>query len=324
MTVIDPGFLTTVQDQGRRGYMDRGFSPAGALDGFSFRLANFLVGNPLEEAALEITLRGPSMMFDGAGFIALTGADIQPLLNGKPLAMNRSAAVAPGDILYTSFALCGLRSYLAVAGGLDIAKVLGSRSTNLKARLGGFKGRKLESQDHIKFPRIPPGEHGIQSCEGRSFVPPRRGILKGLGLIRPYTPAEPLLLHVAEGRQARLFSLRGLRTFYGSLYTVENDSDRMGIRLEGPAVAAAGDAGIVSDGIALGAVQVPGSGKPIVLLHDRQTTGGYAKIGAVITRDLWLLAQAPGGSAVRFKRIDPRRAERIYIKTEKTIKLLMS
>ncbi|MDR2314222.1 MAG: biotin-dependent carboxyltransferase family protein [Spirochaetaceae bacterium] len=324
MTVIDPGFLTTVQDQGRRGCMDRGFSPAGALDGFSFRLANFLVGNPPEEAALEISLRGPSMVFDGAGRIALTGAEIQPLLNGKPLAMNRSAAVTAGDILYTSFALRGLRSYFAVAGGLDIAAVLGSRSTNLKARLGGFMGRKLESQDHIGFPRIPPAKPGVPGREGGSFAPPRKGILKGLGLIRPYTPEAPLILRVVAGRQARLFTPLGLRTFYGSLYTVGNDSDRMGIRLEGPTVAFAGEADIVSDGIALGAVQVPGSGKPIVLLHDRQTTGGYAKIGAVITRDLWLLAQAPGGSAVRFKRIDPRRAENIYIKTEKAIKLLMT
>ncbi|MDR2211640.1 MAG: biotin-dependent carboxyltransferase family protein [Spirochaetaceae bacterium] len=318
MTIIDPGFLTTVQDLGRRGYMDRGFSPAGALDGFSFRLANFLVGNPPEEAALEMTLRGSSVVFDGPGSIALTGADMEPLLNGKSLAMNRTTAVVKGDILYTSFAVRGLRSYLAAAGGLDIPQILGSRSTNLRARLGGFMGRKLESKDHIVFPRVPVHSPGVI----RSFVPPRRGSLKDLGMPRPYTPQDPLVLHVVEGIQAGLFTRTGLCTFYHSLYTVGNDSDRMGVRLEGPGIVSAGGTGIVSDGIALGAVQVPGSGKPIVLLNDRQTTGGYAKIGALITRDLWLLAQAPGGSAVRFKRISPRRAEGIYIKTEKAIKLM--
>jgi biotin-dependent carboxylase-like uncharacterized protein len=314
LTIIDPGILTTVQDQGRSGYMDSGFSPSGALDGFSSRMVNFLVANSPGEAALEMTLRGASMAFDGPAVIAISGADMTPLLNGFPAAMNKAFAVTRGDILHTGFALTGVRSYLAVSGGLDIEPVLGSRSTNLRVRIGGFEGRKLETKDHIPFRKT---VEGLPGMERRFFDP--GGSKAAVGIRRAYAEDDPLVLHVVEGKQAGRFSEEGIHTFYHSLYTVGTESDRMGVRLEGPSAASLRGADIVSGGIAAGSVQIPGSGKPIVLLNDRQTTGGYAAVGAVITGDLWRLAQAPAGSVVRFEKISTAMAEKIYIQTEREI-----
>jgi biotin-dependent carboxylase-like uncharacterized protein len=314
-TVINPGILTTVQDAGRFGFMDSGFSPSGALDGFSYRLANFLAGNSPQEAALEMTLCGASFLFNSASVAALTGADMQPLLNGKPIGMNRAFSVAAGDILHTTFAAAGVRAYLAVTGGFDIEPVLGSRSTNLKAAIGGFMGRKLSAKDVIPFRftvnSLPDIEQRVFDAEKSAF--PIRGA---------YTQQTPLTLHIVQGNQASYFTPAGIDTFYHSVYTVQADSDRMGVRLEGASVESVGGTDIVSDGIAEGAVQIPGSGKPIILLKDRQTTGGYAKIGAVITEDLWRLSQAPPGSAVRFERMSALDAEKQYIKTEKDIQRL--
>lgn len=323
LTVIDPGILTTVQDQGRTGYMDSGFSPSGALDGFSSRLANFLAANPPGEAVLEMTLRGASVVFDGPGVIAITGADMTPLLNGFPAAMNKAFAVTRGDILHTGFALTGVRSYLAVSGGFDLEPVLGSRSTNLRVRIGGFEGRKLETKDHLPFRKTVGDLPGME----RRFFDPRGSVPAGktaagkaaVKIRGAYTEDDPLVLHVVEGNQAGRLSQEGIHTFYHSLYIVGTESDRMGVRLEGPPAATLYGADIVSRGIAGGSVQIPGSGKPIVLLNDRQTTGGYVTAGAVITGDLWRLAQAPAGSAVRFEKIRAGAAEKIYLQTEREI-----
>jgi biotin-dependent carboxylase-like uncharacterized protein len=324
LIVINPGVLTTVQDAGRTGYMDSGFSSSGALDGFSSRLANFLVSNPAWEAVLEMTLCGGSFLFDSPGVVALTGADMQPLLNGKPVSMNKAFSVSHGDILYTTAAVHGVRTYMAAAGGFDIEPVLGSRSTNLNACLGGFKGRKLKTKDTIAFRWT---TNAFPDMDKRVFDVEKYD--RGAHLTRgtysnstEYTREQPLVLRVVQGKQASFFSQEGIDAFYNSIYTVQSDSDRMGVRLDGPAVASVKGTDIVSDGIPLGAIQIPGSGKPIILLNDRQTTGGYAKIGAVITGDLWLLSQAVSDSAVRFERISAHDAEKIYIKTEKEIQRL--
>jgi biotin-dependent carboxylase-like uncharacterized protein len=313
MTIIDPGILTTVQDAGRTGCMDHGFSPSGALDGFSFRLANILLSNRADEAALEMTLSGASFLFDEAAAVVLTGADMKPLLNGFPAAMNRVLYPRKGDILHTGFAASGVRAYLAVAGGFALKKVMGSCSTNLKARIGGFGGRALKSGDRIPFRGA-----SLPGVKERYF-PPEISPFP----IRPaYSPGDPLTLHIVRGAQASYFSEEGMETFYASVYTVTAESDRMGARLEGPRIASKNGTDIISDGIALGAVQVPGSGKPIVLLNDRQTTGGYAKIGAVIRDDIWRLSQAAPGSAVRFVEISQADAEKRYRETCRTIRRL--
>ena len=314
MTIINPGLLTTVQDMGRTGYMDCGFSPSGCLDGFSSRLANFLAANGAREAVLEMTLCGASMRFDTDAVIALTGADMQPLLNGKPMPMNRALAVEAGDVLYTTYARKGMRAYLAVAGGFDIAPVLGSRSTNVRAGIGGVAGRKLKAQDSIACKGTPARFTDIKT---RVFDVQKYGFIAGV-----YGKDAPLVLRVVESAQASYFTQRGLHTFYEAAYTVRADSDRMGIRLEGPAVESTNGTDILSDGIALGAIQIPNAGKPIVLLHDRQTTGGYAKIGAVLAQDVWRLSQAMTGSFVRFERVAMSQAQKKYCMMEKEIERL--
>jgi biotin-dependent carboxylase-like uncharacterized protein len=314
MRILAAGPLTTVQDRGRFGFMAAGFSPSGAMDDFSFSLANILLGNDEGEAALEMTMAGISAFFDGPAVIALTGADIEPRLDGKPVAMNRALAVGAGTVFSSSFAREGCRSYLAVAGGLALPPVLGSRSTNLKAGIGGLAGRKLQEGDYLPF-RAPCALPGM---EQRVYqAPPHKAPVPG------QKPGPlPLILRVVPGVQEGLFSPGGLRTFYTSVYTLSPDSDRMGIRLEGPPVESRGGTDIVSDGIVAGAVQIPNSGQPLVLMRDRQTIGGYGKIGTVAGTDLAFLAQLLPGAPVRFKRISLRRAEGMYFRRAAYIKKL--
>jgi biotin-dependent carboxylase-like uncharacterized protein len=303
MTITGAGPFTTVQDRGRFGFMASGFSPSGAMDDFSFSLANILLGNDEGEAALEMTMAGISAVFDGPAVIALTGADISPVIDGKPAAMNRALAVGEGSVLSSSFAREGCRTYLAVAGGLDLPLVLGSRSTNLKAGIGGLEGRKLQGGDYLSFRALC---SALPAMERRVYEPPAaRG--------------EALVLHVVPGVQEDRFSPEGIRTFYTSVYTLSPDSDRMGIRLAGPPVASKGGTDIVSDGIAAGAIQIPNSGQPLVLMRDRQTIGGYAKIGTVAGADLSFLAQLLPGMPVRFKKISLRRAEGMYFRRLKEL-----
>ena len=209
MTVIDPGILTTVQDAGRTGCMDSGFSPSGALDGFSFRLANILLSNPPGLAALEMTLSGASFLFDEKAAAVLTGADMKPLVNGRPIAMNRAFCLEKGDILHTGLAVSGVRAYLAVAGGFAVKEVLGSCSTNLKARIGGFEGRALKSADRIPFRGFPGGF--FPDTEKRYFPPEA----SPFPIRAAYEQGDPLTLHVVQGPQASYFSGEGMETFYG-------------------------------------------------------------------------------------------------------------
>ena len=282
--IIQPGALTTVQDLGRFGYQQYGVPVAGAMDPRSLKLANFLLGNAPGEAALEITLLGPELVFDEANYIALTGGDLGAVLDGKPLPRYQAVRVEAGQTLRFTGLKSGCRAYLAFAGGLDISPVMGSRSTYMKAGIGGYQGRKLEDGDGLKFrdpqPDLP--------------FPERRSI--GTDFI----PQKQYELHVIPGPQDDHFTEEGLKTFFREVYTVSAESDRMGCRLEGPAIEHRNGADIISDGITFGAVQVPSSGKPIIMAADRQTTGGYAKIATVISADFRFLGQLRAGDKVHF------------------------
>lgn len=280
LTILSPGPLTTVQDEGRFGYMNTGFSPGGAMDRGAMRLANLLVGNKMNEGVLEMTMAGITAAFSCDTVIAVTGADMSPLLNGKNVAMNESILVKKGDELKLGFANGGLRTYLAVAGGFDLPLVMGSLSTNLKCCLGGFQGRKLAAGDEI------PLKKSISSFQKRSFSPPKQ--------------SSTLHIHAMLGPQEDYFTDGGIHSFFTEEYTVSPQSDRMGIRLEGVAVESKNGVDIISDGIAFGSVQIPAAGTPIIMMADRQTTGGYAKIATVISSDLDLLAQAKPGDKIRF------------------------
>lgn len=300
LKIITPGPLSTVQDLGRFGFMQSGFSPNGAMDTYSARLANLLVGNSQGEGVIEMTLSGITAEFDCETVIALTGADMNPRINGEPIEMYKSIHVSQGDVLSMKTAQKGMRCYLAVAGSFDIQPVMGSVSTNLKCGVGGFEGRKLKSGDCI----------------------PLRGTVDllcfGTRKINPCNDYKNSVeVRAVAGPQDDYFSESELEKFFSSEYKVSSKSDRMGIRLEGEKISSLNGVDIISDGVVTGSVQIPSSGEPIVMMADRQTTGGYAKIATVITPDLKYLAQLQPGNTVKFIRISQKEAEKINIKEQK-------
>ena len=296
--VIIPGALTTVQDAGRYGYQSSGIQTSGVMDHKTYEEANALVGNTGGEAVLEATLFGGMMEVTADTVAAVTGADMEPKVNNVPCGMNRPVLLRAGDTLSLDMAKSGCRSYIAFAGGVDVPVVLGSRSTNMKCRMGGYEGRPLQTGDAFET-----GLWGEEAAERYEEVRDRS------------FPAEaytsPIEVRVIEGPQAEYFTEKGKETFYSARYTISDQSDRMGYRLEGEAIESVDGTDIISDGIAFGAVQVPASGRPIVLLADRQTTGGYAKIATVCSFDIPRLVQGKPGDTVCFRRISLEEAQRI-------------
>jgi biotin-dependent carboxylase-like uncharacterized protein len=293
--VRNPGPMTTVQDLGRRGFLDRGVPLSGALDRLACRAANLLVGNPEEAAVLEITLMGPTLEILSSADVALTGADMGMTINGSPVPRWRSARVSPGDILRIPRAVEGCRAYLAVTGGIDVPPTMGSRSTFVRARIGGFRGRGLAKGDVLHR-----GE-GNLAAHPRTFPDsaiPRYG--------------REISLRALPGPQDDSFR-KGTGVFFNASYEVTTDADRMGYRLCGPAIEC--DEGvpksIVTEPTTPGNVQIPADGQPIILLVE-QTSGGYAKIATVISPDLSKVAQAAPGNTVHFERVTLEDAHRFY------------
>lgn len=295
--VIHPGLFTTVQDLGRFGYQRFGMPVSGAMDTAALRLANRLVGNPDHAAGLEITLTGPELLFETDALIALTGADLSPSVNGVPVPLWTASAIRRGSTLRFGKRRNGARAYLAVSGGIDVPTVLGSRSTDVRSRIGGFAGRALAKGD-ILLGGSPPA--GWPRLAGRKVS------LQA----RPSYAPNPAL-RIMLGPQADFFSEQALQTIASGRYTVSPQSDRMGYRLTGPPLPHAKAADIVSDATPFGALQVPANQQPILLMADRQTTGGYPKIGVVISTDLPLAAQLMPGDTLRFSIIGPDEARAI-------------
>jgi biotin-dependent carboxylase-like uncharacterized protein len=283
--VVKPGLLTTVQDLGRRGYRAFGMPLAGAVDRRSHALANLLGGNDAGAATLELTLLGPTLRFERAAYVGVCGADLRAKLDGVQVENGRGFFVPAGGELAFGSAAAGCRAYLAVRGGIAVPPVLGSRSTYTRAAVGGFQGRKLETGDVL--PLTPAASKGSRAPRAL----PRELLPRMGGEVR---------LRVLLGPQDDLFTGEARTTFLEAAYGVTNRNDRMGYQLEGPPLRHRSKADIVSDALCPGAVQVPGSGMPIVMMADCQTTGGYAKLATVIGPDVPLLAQARLGDAVRF------------------------
>ena len=304
--VLHPGLLTTVQDLGRTGYQRFGVSVSGAVDPRSAAVANILAGNPDGEAVLECTVLGPQLRFDAPAVIAVTGADLGPTLDGVPVENYRALRVQAGQTLRFTGPKCGCRAYLAVSGGLDVPEVMGSRSTYMKAKIGGWHGRKLEKGDVL--PLRAPGTEP-KALENRALAPEFRGRSE-------YT------LRVVMGPQDDAFTPGGVSAFLSGVYTVTPEFDRMGCRMEGPEIEHNGSADILSDGIAFGAVQVPDSGQPIVMLADRQTTGGYTKIANVISADFRLLGQLKSWDRVRFEKVSLAAAHEALLAQRASLRLL--
>ncbi len=307
LEVEKPGLLSTVQDLGRGAYQEFGMPVAGAVDDYSLQVANILVGNSPSEAALELTMAGPEFKVLEGGLIAITGADMDPKLNGEQIPLWEAVKVSAGDVLEFAWSKSGCRSYLALSGGVDVPPVLGSKSTYIRGGIGGINGRALKSGDLIRSGEPPgPIEHF-----GRK-VP--------AGYIPNYNSSWEV--KVVLGPQDDYFSQRGIHTFLNNEYLVTSESDRMGCRLEGPKIEHLSGADIISDGIPPGALQVPGHGQPIIMLSDRQTTGGYAKIATVIAADLWKIAQAKPGDSVRFRALQVEKAQKAYFDFKKRLTFL--
>lgn len=291
--VIAPGILTSVQDGGRYGFEQYGVSPSGPMDAHSFRIANILAGNDPDEAALEMTVMGAELKFTAPGVIALAGADMGAAVNGQKVPMYQAVSLRAGDVLKMGFAAAGCRTYLAVHGGIDVPSVMGSRATMIGKKFGGFEGRRLEKGDVLEV------RGGAESLPHQETY---------------FTRAETVsagtrTLRVILGPQDDRFTEEGIRTFLGSEYTVGQDFDRQGYRLDGPKIAHTTDSNIISDGIVTGSVQVPGTGLPIVMTAERATVGGYTKIATVITADMPLIGQCKAGDRIRFREVTPEEAQ---------------
>jgi KipI family sensor histidine kinase inhibitor len=298
LEVLKPGLFTTIQDLGRWGYQASGVSVAGAMDPLALRLANGLAGNAQDAAALEITLLGPTLRVVRACTVALHGAAADCHLNGAPARSGQALELQPGDELAVGRTSAGARVYLALAGGIDVPPVLGSRSTYTRGGFGGFEGRALQVGDMLAI--------------GSSVPGPAPATAPDL----PLPQGHEQTLRVVLGPQADHFSDATIAEFLSTPFQISTDADRMGYRLAGHPLKHQGSAEIVSDGIVLGSVQVPPHGNPIIMLADRPSVGGYPKIATVITADVRLLAQCRPGMRLRFQKVTVAEARQALLAQE--------
>ena len=285
--VQEPGLFTTVQDLGREGFGPLGVSPSGAADAISLRLGNRLVGNAEGAAGLEMTLLGGAFTFPEGAILALTGSDFGATLDAIRVEMWRSMEAKPGQVLRLGPTRTGARCYLCVRGGIEAKLFLGSASTHILSGLGGHEGRALRRGDVLNIAPARGAAHKRSiSASALTHVLPRR------------------VLRVTLGPQSDWFPESAQRLFYESAYRVAEESNRMGIRLEGAAVLEGSGGKMISEGVSLGAVQVPNGGQPIILFVEQQTAGGYPKIANVISADFHSLGQLRPRDEVRFERVD--------------------
>jgi antagonist of KipI len=305
--VIRPGMLTTIQDRGRWGFQSRGVPVAGPMDPLAHRLANALVGNDPDAAALEVTLLGPELEFEEERLVAVAGAEFALALDGRAIATGPARAGAFGAFLVPAGArlrfgarVRGARAYMAISGGVDVPPVLESRSTHV---ISGMGGHPLRAGDRIPL--------GRPSESRRAAKPPEEPIVP--------LPDGRARVRVLAGPQQEQFAGNALDMLQSGPYVIAQDSDRMGFRLQGPVLTHAGSADIISDATPLGVLQVPASGMPILLMADRQTTGGYPKIATAITADLPVVAQLAPGDAIDFVVCSPLEAMAALIAQEQAM-----
>ena len=301
LKVIQPGMLSTIQDIGRYGYQRYGMPTAGAMDTFALRAANALLGNDDNAACIEATVLGPRIEILSDTRIAITGANVSPRLDSNPIPMWQSVAASKGCRLELRAPKDGMRGYLAVAGGIDVPEVMGSRATYMKAAIGGVEGRPLRAGDVLN------------ALEDSSEAPAIARKIPA-NVIPQYASAHEL--RVVLGPQQAAFTQAGIDTFLSKTYTVSIHSDRMGYRLEGEPIEHTDGPDVISDGSPLGTIQVPGDGQPIILLSDRGTTGGYTKIATVISTDLSKVAQAMPGHTIKFRAVSVEEAQEAYRRQE--------
>ncbi|MEH6550163.1 MAG: biotin-dependent carboxyltransferase family protein [Pseudomonadales bacterium] len=284
--VLQPGMLSLIQDAGRFGCHGIGLTTGGPIDSLAFRWANRLLGNALDATAVEVSIGGLELEATLNSRICVTGAELPLRINGEAVDLWQSHMVRAGDIIALGYVTSGARAYIAVAGGFNMAAQFGSTATVTRESLGGLDGKPLQQGDELACESVVDGE-----C---------------LRLPESYRPdySGDVVVRVVPGYQQSYFSARQQARFFAGEYTVSDRCDRMGYRLEGPVIECEIN-GILSEGICYGAIQIPADGQPIVLLNDRQTIGGYPKIGSAFSLDAARLAQMSAGGKVQFEAIDP-------------------
>ena len=289
LAVVQPGILSLLQDGGRRGQHRIGLTNGGPLDREAFNYCNRLLDNAKNSTLLEVSFGGLHLQARVSTFICVTGATLPLLINGKECPLWEVLPVSPGDDIQLDFAEQGCRAYLGVAGGFDIPPSFGSTATVVRESVGGLRGDKLHAGDELPCPEV--------TTRRRLYLPHQH---------RPHYSKE-ITVRVVPGYQQRQFSRMQQRRFFSHAYTVSDRCDRMGYRLQGPAIECDIE-GILSEGICQGAIQIPADGQPIVLMNDRQTIGGYPKIGSAISLDTARLSQLTPGGLVHFAPISPHGA----------------
>ena len=307
--VIRAGFLTSVQDTGRTGFRQFGVSTSGALDSFALRVANLLVGNDEDAAGLEVTLGGLHLRFQDERMVAWCGGEFEVQLGSLAIPVGHVAHLQAGDELRFGRAQFGCRCWLAISGGIDVPIILSSRSTDLRANFGGLQGRPLRDGEEIPLNRIRQSDSGttddISSWAGPyDWVSPARRY-----------PA----LRFVRGVDWERFNASMLQRLTSEAFAVSPDSDRMGVRFNGPELKRREQTDLISEAVVPGTIQVPPSGNPILLLGDCQTIGGYPKIAHVITIDLGIAAQLRAGDAVRFLEVSLQDADRLLTERERDL-----
>jgi len=294
-----PGIFTTVQDLGREGFGTMGVSASGAADPISLRIGNRLVGNPEGAAALEMTLVGGAFRFERAAVIAVTGADFGPSLDGVAMPIWTPIEIRESETVRFGASRSGARAYLCVRGGIAVEPFLGSASTHVLSGLGGFEGRALRKGDRVEL-------GAANSLFRKIAVSP-----KALESLQPHR-----VIRVTDGPQSDWFAESSWKTLCGNAFRISEQSNRMGIRLEGPPIPLDASREMLSEGVSLGAIQVPPSGQPIILFVEQQTTGGYPKVANVISADLHSLGQLRPRDEIRFERVEMSEARSLLIQQE--------
>lgn len=321
ITIIKPGLLSTIQDKGRYGFQKYGVISSGAMDELSHRLANILIGNDDNSPTIEMTLLGAVIHFHEDTLISICGGDLSPSINGcLTVPMWRPVLIKKDTTLHFRGAKKGCRTYLAVAGGFSIPKLMNSASTYLRAAIGGFCGRSLQAGDEISFNRKSRlSERIFESLKTRLYHHPFAAANWFISPTPIPIPEKNLVIQVMEGRQYHLFNEESREKFFQSLFQVTAQSDRMGYRLQGYPLQLQNHKELLSEAVTFGTIQVPADGNPIILLADRQTTGGYPKIAQIASVDFPLIAQAKPGDRIHFKKISHEDAQRQYIERERNL-----
>jgi antagonist of KipI len=305
------GFFSSVQDLGRTGFRQFGVSTSGALDSFALRVANLLVGNEDGAAGLEITFGGLQLRFQDERIVAWCGGEFDVHIGVAPLPAGHAALVRPGDELKFGLPQIGCRCWLAISGGIDVAPILGSRSTDLRANFGGLDGRALRHGDILPLGPRPGSSRDVGATERiSSWTAPHDWV----------SPAKRNpILRVLRGVDWNCFNASTLQRFTSELFAISPDSDRMGARLDGPELKREDDVSLISEAVAPGTIQVPPGGNPILLLQDCQTIGGYPKIAQVISFDLGIAAQLRAGDHVRFSEVSMADAHRLVVERDREL-----